>query len=69
MVSLPEVQQNGGRIVEEKKDKELTEEELEQVTGGKRLSRARDKRPSAGGGGPGTGVLEPLPDDIRLWPS
>ena len=41
MVSLPEVQQNGGRTVEEKKDKELTEEELEQAVGGK-LTRLID---------------------------
>ncbi len=57
---------------EEKKDKELTEEELEQAAGGRRMRRApkgalgetsgKPNEPSTGGGGPSVGGVEPLPD-------
>ncbi len=53
--------------MEEKKDKELTEEELEQAVGGK-LTRLidGDRGPHAGGGGAGGVEPHPLPDNIRL---
>ncbi len=56
---------------EEKKDKELTEEELEQAAGGKRMRKApkgslgeasgKPNEPSTGGGGPSIASVEPLP--------
>ena len=58
-------------MIEEKKDKELTEEELEQAAGGRRMRRApkdalgetsgKPNEPSSGGGGPSIASVEPLP--------
>ena len=61
---------------EEKKDKELTEEELKQAAGGKRMRKAPkgglretsgepNDPATSGGGGPTIGSVEPLPDPGR----